>query len=390
MEYVQPVFYDKFKCIGGSCEDSCCIGWEVEVDDDTYDYYKNINGEFGDRLKNNMADGEEKSFVIRKNGRCPFLDDNNLCDIYTELGEEHLCSVCTDFPRIYAQIGEYKQVVISISCMEAGKLFFSINEPLTFIIKKNDTAPDEDICDEDKVRFEYLRNIRNTAIAIMQHREIDGNKVSWKKRAACVLDYISKVQNLWNSGNEADVEELCSVDNAGSYISEWLLTENSKVSICENEFKKSCLEMLNSLEGLIPINKSWKKEYKTTKKMIKKNYSDDSWAKFEKSISDNSDVWFEHLMVYFIFRYLILSLYDNNILTKLKLAVASCIIIKCMDYTRWNVNGEKYTFEDRVDVAHIYSREVEHSEDNLEYLTEEIMFNEVFSIDSLKKILSTI
>lgn len=55
-----------------------------------------IEGAFGERLKEQtVTEDEEHSFVLRKNGWCPFLDQNKLCDIYSELGEEALCEVCT-------------------------------------------------------------------------------------------------------------------------------------------------------------------------------------------------------------------------------------------------------------------------------------------------------
>lgn len=39
MTYDYPSYYGDFHCIGGSCKDSCCIGWEVDIDEDTYEYY---------------------------------------------------------------------------------------------------------------------------------------------------------------------------------------------------------------------------------------------------------------------------------------------------------------------------------------------------------------
>ena len=27
-----PVYFEDFKCIGGKCEDSCCIGWNIDID----------------------------------------------------------------------------------------------------------------------------------------------------------------------------------------------------------------------------------------------------------------------------------------------------------------------------------------------------------------------
>ena len=31
-----PEYYDEFKCIGGSCEDSCCVGWDIDIDKITF------------------------------------------------------------------------------------------------------------------------------------------------------------------------------------------------------------------------------------------------------------------------------------------------------------------------------------------------------------------
>ena len=52
-----PDYYDKFKCIAGECKDTCCAGWQVDVDDASYEYYKTITGDFGDRLHSVMVDG---------------------------------------------------------------------------------------------------------------------------------------------------------------------------------------------------------------------------------------------------------------------------------------------------------------------------------------------
>ncbi len=38
-------------------------------------------------------------FYMNEDGRCAFLNENNLCDIYIQLGEEALCDICTEHPR---------------------------------------------------------------------------------------------------------------------------------------------------------------------------------------------------------------------------------------------------------------------------------------------------
>ncbi len=41
MKIRTPEYYKDFKCIAGACTDTCCAGWDVDVDEKSYDYYKN-------------------------------------------------------------------------------------------------------------------------------------------------------------------------------------------------------------------------------------------------------------------------------------------------------------------------------------------------------------
>lgn len=55
MKIVTPHYYKDFKCIAGACTDTCCAGWDVDVDDKSYRYYKTVDGNFGKRLKSVMV-----------------------------------------------------------------------------------------------------------------------------------------------------------------------------------------------------------------------------------------------------------------------------------------------------------------------------------------------
>ena len=70
-----PSYYDSFFCMAGSCPDTCCAGWEIEVDDETYYRYLTIPGPFGDRLRQALSerqeDGEYLHYLERRgNGSC--------------------------------------------------------------------------------------------------------------------------------------------------------------------------------------------------------------------------------------------------------------------------------------------------------------------------------
>ena len=59
-----PSYYKTFQCIADKCEHSCCIGWEIDIDEDSYDYYMGIEGAFGERLKEQtVTEDEEKRLV---------------------------------------------------------------------------------------------------------------------------------------------------------------------------------------------------------------------------------------------------------------------------------------------------------------------------------------
>ncbi len=44
---VVPDFYPEFACIASRCGYSCCVGWEVDVDEDSLERYSGIPGALG-------------------------------------------------------------------------------------------------------------------------------------------------------------------------------------------------------------------------------------------------------------------------------------------------------------------------------------------------------
>ena len=50
MRYIKPNYYEKFKCIAGNCPDTCCAGWNIDIDDESLDKYESVPGEFGECL----------------------------------------------------------------------------------------------------------------------------------------------------------------------------------------------------------------------------------------------------------------------------------------------------------------------------------------------------
>ena len=84
---------------------------------------------------------------------------------------------------------------------------------------------------------------------------------------------------------------------------------------------------------------------------------------------------------------ILLSLYMIDVLGKCQMLVTNFFMIKQMDMLKWLDNHRNYSFDDRMDIVHIFSRQVEYSEENIENLYEDFIFDDVFNPDSLKAIL---
>ena len=59
MKIVVPDYYDKFICVADECNHNCCIGWEIDIDNDTYYLYENTIGNIGDKLRKHIAEEDE-------------------------------------------------------------------------------------------------------------------------------------------------------------------------------------------------------------------------------------------------------------------------------------------------------------------------------------------
>lgn len=125
MKITKPSYYDLFRCIAGSCPDSCCKEWEVEVDDASAARYRSLTGSLGDRLRRVLRSEDGVTRMTIEDGRCPMWRQDGLCRIQAELGEEALCQVCREFPRLRHDYGDFLELGLELSCPEAARLILT-------------------------------------------------------------------------------------------------------------------------------------------------------------------------------------------------------------------------------------------------------------------------
>ena len=102
--------------------------------------------------------------------RCPFLNGQNLCDLYIALGPEHLCAICREHPRFYSWWGSFAEAGLGLCCEEACRLLLADERPLTFVESEND-APDE-ACELSKDELSFLLEARGKLFSVLQDRSL--------------------------------------------------------------------------------------------------------------------------------------------------------------------------------------------------------------------------
>lgn len=154
--------YDKFKCIADKCEFTCCKGWEINIDNSTYNKWKNENLDY--LLEKVEAKDKKEVYFINKENHddCPFLDKQGLCDIVKNHGEEYLSLTCHTFPRIENVFDDRRELSLSCSCKEVVEIISNLNKKINLSLENYIRINDD---------LSELR-IREALIYIMQQENI--------------------------------------------------------------------------------------------------------------------------------------------------------------------------------------------------------------------------
>ena len=376
-----PEYYDEFSCIASRCKDSCCAGWEIDIDEESYEYYRSVEGAFGDRLRESMFVAEDGGYRFKLKGpkRCAMLNDHNLCDLYTALGEEALCEVCTEYPRFSLVYGQVEQKALSLSCEEVGRILFGRTEPeqLIDIELPGDCEDDE----EEPQYVAFMEWVQKEAVAILQNRARSITERTREFLAWC--DRVQTIINYSQAKDDLTILDKWKNQDADREIKEW---EEKHIEGKEKPTRNLSYEDFCDRFEIFLDMEELDDEWINTKAEFETLFHEDTYETLLLAYLDSKDyseLGYEHLLVYFVYRYLMNAVYDYDILSYAKMIVVATLVVRDMDAARYQRNGGSFTMSDRIDVARIFSKEVEHSEGNAEDLKEMCMMEEIASVDAL-------
>ncbi len=140
---VRPAFYDDFQCLASECRHSCCMGWEIDIDEETLDYYQTIKGPLGKELESCIVLQPTPHFCLTEQEHCPFLRGDGLCRLICELGEDALCDICALHPRFYNEYPERVEMGLGLCCEEAVRLLLENKGALRLIYEQDGAEAEE-------------------------------------------------------------------------------------------------------------------------------------------------------------------------------------------------------------------------------------------------------
>lgn len=378
MYYRKPHYYDKFSCTAEQCPDTCCAGWQIVIDENSLEKYSNVSGDFGIRLLNSI--NWREGIFEQYEKRCSFLNAENLCDIYKELGADALCDTCRLYPRHIEEFENLREFSLSLSCPVAAKMILQCQEPVRFLEEEDEKEEcEEDFEDFDFLLFDCLLEVREKLFSIVQNRTIP-----IEKRMYCVLKIAKNLQTALDEG------ELFERD----FISDMELYLQEEIKEFSGGFYETVQVLRKDLLRLEVLREEWKANLKATENLFQKGeiwYMDKRErykAEIKNTIGQEQwDIYKEQLLMFFLYTYFCGAVYDDMIYSKGVLSVISVFWIE--EITFWNWAKDERIIEEKniLETAYRYAREIEHSDENLNLLEEIFDSDKWYEPEALKSIL---
>ncbi|WP_300347898.1 flagellin lysine-N-methylase [Clostridium sp.] len=407
MRYLK--YLKEFKCIGGTCEDSCCIGWDVDIDKFTFQQYEFLEeGEMKNILKSNLMKNknsqcDEIDFVkvkLREDKRCPFLDCDNYCIIHSNLGEGYLSNVCTSFPRMLNKIDGIYEMSLSVACPEAARNFLLKEEGIDFseseeILGKHIVSSEVNTAflKEQALPIEFLKEIREVSINIIKNR-----KFTLSKRLYILGEFINGLEEEYDNNKEEILEYIKSYD-IDSIKEEYF--ENPLNYAIQVDFFKKIFTMLRVEKDVDSERfKEYSREVVEGFSLNEEDYLQKNIQRFvkafeeyeEKFLEPNSYI-FENFLANFMYSNLfpfceIKSVFDSYIMLLIRYTFMRFYLVGIYLNNENNEENKSLSKEEVVRFIQCFAKSVEHHKTYLKDLLNYIKSHDYNNLEFVKTLLA--
>ena len=351
MDILKPCYYDEFECIGEKCTSTCCAGWDVLIDDKTYEVYQKLPGEFGEKLRASID--RHHQFIMR-DGICSMLD-GMLCSVYKEIGPENMCETCKIYPREALAMKELIQLSITSSCPEVARMIMARKDKITYELieeESNNIVVNHYIrklSERDKnIYFDAM----SLSIDLMQMEQY-----KFYEKAMMATMYAIHLQKCMDRKKYGEVEKLNSKYQSESYLK--LLSEQMN-QLTMNEFQQN--DLLNDLMGsrgfkiIIGCNEQVEKRYLAFAVRMSQNPEPtiklfrDYHQYMAERIKES-----EQIYIHNIFESYMRGAEEDNMAKMVVLNNVGTIITDLLGMIYWYLDGE-YSIETRATIYSYYMK----------------------------------
>ena len=361
MVTVKQSVYDDFVCIADKCPDTCCKGWEIGVDEEAMQRFKDYNGPMKTYIDWAV---DYKKGVIRfdRDGMCSLLNSAGLCSLVLEEGEDFICDICHTYPRHVEEYEGVREYSLSLSCPYATHLIVS-EEKASYKVEEDDTPDplEEDFEDFDLLLYTKIEDSRNVLYSIIQMR-----RIPLIDRMRLCLTLADKLQELLNA------DEIYKMDDI---ISEWSQLNFSDIDysdiiagIIPDTYDYFC-DNYTLLEKMELLRDDWTDILRSARKLImigREGYEKAVAKCCDPLTEKNKEHYLENVLMAQIYTYYLGAVYDDSLYAKVAMSVFFVLMAEFLTLaegmdSKLGISPERYEM-----IIYRLAREFEHSDVNLD------------------------
>lgn len=274
-QLVRPAYFDAFSCKGTECRDTCCRGWSILFSKEEARRVKNA---LKDRkllpqdqplfqkappsLKSKHAD---QAIHLRKDSFCPLLQENGLCSLQAQIGEQLLPYTCRIYPRVFHRYGDTVVQGLSLGCEKVLEVLMEERDGIHIVAERGrleipfyTTNISSQLIKSQPV-LQYFPEIYNLYLSLLQARD-----VSIENRLILIGFAVKKIQDLTQTGETNEIPHYLSKYLDGLAVQD--INDGTFADLGENTaVLLNCLSLAERTAGL---ENTGEKNYKNILKRI--------------------------------------------------------------------------------------------------------------------------
>lgn len=333
MRYKQISFYDKFKCLASDCPETCCKGWRVLLDQETFDNILNEPGKLGKKMRRTVA-GVKDPYLKWKWGHCVNETKEGLCSLQLMDRQDLMTNICKHYPRRILGFGEFAEVTLELACPNVAYLFLQEQKRLSFVPMDEERPVMWTMGNEDLSFLQFLLKSREEILSILWDEDM-----TYLDSLHTIMGYIKECHSLIVRDKRQEAAELNLLDFV-------LDTKNENLFFYDFEMIDKIIsfdvydpKLLKVNRGLFSLIRAYHKIFDQLTKEQSLNLVKETMEKLQAQKAVDMNKYRAYIS--YVLQEMYLSAYESyHILKEVQLAFLYSDLLKIFDIVSYLEKGE--------------------------------------------------